>query len=86
MDTSATSTVDESSGVSSGSGINNARTQPAALSATESRRLAEYLPGPELPTTLEELTRADRRRRLADVSLSLMSGEDELKIALFVEE
>ena len=60
--------------------------QATVTPAAESRRLAEYIPGPQRPKTFGGRTRGEERRRLAVSPLGLMSVEDELKIALCVEE
>lgn len=61
-------------------------TQRVALAAVESRRLAEYLPGPQRPTILKGRTRSRQRRRLADASLCLLAVEDDMEIAFCAEE
>ena len=83
---SASSAVNGSSGLSSGSNMDAAGVQPAVLPAAESRRLAEYIPGPQRPTILAGHTRGDERRRQAKAPLGLVSIEDELEIALCAEE
>ena len=83
---SATSTANGNCGASSDWDVNGAGKHSAVLTAAESRRLAEYIPGPQRPKVLEVRTRGEERRRLGVALLGLMSVEDELKIALCVEE
>ena len=83
---SATSTANGSCGVSSNCDVNGAGKQSAALPATESRRLAEYIPGPERQYILGGRTRGEERYRHAPSPQSLMPAEDDIKIVLYVEE
>ena len=83
---SAISAPNENYGASSDCDVNGTGKQSAVMPAAESRRLAEYLPGPQRPKIIEGRTRGEERRRLAVTPLGLMSVEDELKIALCVEE
>ena len=83
---SAISTANGNCGASSDCDVNGAGNHSAVLPAAESRRLAEYISGPQRPKILEGRTRGEERRRLAVAPLGLMSVEDELKIALCVEE
>ena len=60
---SATSTANGSRGASSDYGVNGTGKQSAVLPAAESRRLAEYIPGPQRQKILEGLTGGEERRR-----------------------
>ena len=60
--------------------------QFAALRAGEAKRLAEHIPGPLHATIFKGRTRAEERRRKNTAQTSLVSEEDELDIALHVEE
>ena len=86
FNSSATSTANGNCEASSDCDVNGAGKHSAVLPAAESRRLAEYIPGLQRPKMLDGRTRGEERRRLAVASLGLMSVEDELKIALRVEE
>ena len=83
---SATSTANGSRGASSDYGVNGAGKQSAVLPTAKSRRLTEYIPGPQRPKTLEGLTGGEERRRPAVALLGIMSVKDELIIALCAEE
>ena len=83
---SATSTANGNCRASSDCDMNDAGKQSAVLSAAESRRRTENIPGPQHPKNLEGRTRCAERRRLAVAPLGLMSVENELNIALCVEE
>ena len=60
--------------------------QFAVLRAGEAKRLAEHIPGPPPATIFKERTRAEERRSKNIVQTSLISEEEELDIALHVEE
>ena len=60
--------------------------QFAALRAWEAKRLAEHIPGPLRATIFKGRTRAEERRSKNTAQTSLISEEDELDIALHVEE
>ena len=60
--------------------------QFAALRAGEAKRLAEHIPEPLRATTFKGRKRAEERRSKNTAQTSLMSEEDELDIALHVEE
>ena len=60
--------------------------QFAALLAGETKRLAEHIPGPLRATIFKGGTRAEERRLKNTAQTSLISEEDELDIALHVEE
>ena len=60
--------------------------QFAALRAGEAMRLAEHIPGPLRATIFKGRTRAEERRSKNTAQTSLISEEDELDIALHVEE
>ena len=60
--------------------------QFAALRAGEAKRLAEHIPGPLRATIFKGRTRAKERRSKNTAQKSLVSEEDELDIALHVEE
>ena len=60
--------------------------QFAALRAGEAKKLAEHIPGPLRATIFKERTRAEERRSKNTAQTSLISEEDELDIALHVEE
>ena len=60
--------------------------QFAALCAGEAKRLAEHIPGPLRMTIFKGRTRAEERRSKSTAQTSLLSDEDELDIALHVEE
>ncbi|CAM9656562.1 unnamed protein product, partial [Ascophyllum nodosum] len=60
--------------------------QFAALRAGEAKRLAEHIPGPLRATIFKGRTRAEERRSKNTAQTSLISEEDELDIALHVEE
>ena len=79
-------TANGSRGASSDYGVNGAGKQSAVLPAAESRRLAENIPGPQRPKTLEGLTGGEERRRPAVAPLRMMSLKDELNITLCAEE
>ena len=83
---SATSTANVSRGASNDYSVNGAGKRLAILPAAESRRLAEYIPRPQRPKTLEGLTGGEERRRRAVASLGMMFVKDELNIALRAEE
>ena len=83
---SVTSTAKGNSGVSSDSDVNGAGKQPGVLPAVESRRLGEYIPGPQCSTILEGRARGGERRRLYDAPLGLMIVENKLRTALSVVE
>ena len=57
-----------------------------ALRAGEARRLAEHIPGPLRATIFKGRTRAEERRSKNTAQTRLISEEDELDIALHVEE
>lgn len=83
---SSASTVYGGFGVSRDSDICVAGTQTTVLPAAESSRLAEYLPRPQRSAVFEGRTQADKKRPLADASPGLMLVENELEIALCLEE
>ena len=58
----------------------------AALRAGEAKRLAEHIPGPLRMTFFKGRARAEERRSKSTTQTSLLSDEDELDIALLVEE
>ena len=58
----------------------------AALRAGGTKRLAEHIPGPLRATIFKGHTRAEERRSKNTAQTSLISEEDELDIALHVEE
>ena len=60
--------------------------QFAALRAGEAKKLAEHIPGPLRATIFKGRTRAEERRPKNTAQTSLISEEDELDIALHVEE
>ena len=60
--------------------------QFAALCAREAKRLAEHIPGPLRATIFKGSTRAKKRRSKNTAQTSPISEEDELDIALHVEE
>ena len=60
--------------------------QFTALRAGEEKRLAEHIPGPQRVTVYEGRTRGTERRLHANAQVGLVSIEDELEIALCVED
>ena len=70
----------------SGSFSHDPDQQFAALRAGEAKRLAEHILGPLRATIFKGRTRAEERRSKNIAQRSLISEEDELDIALHVEE
>ena len=60
--------------------------QFAALCAREVKRIAEHIPGPLRATIFKGRTRAEERRSKNNAQTDLVSVEDELDIALHVDE
>ena len=60
---------------SSASTVDETSSKEAVLPAVESRRLGEYLHGPQRTTMYKGRTRADKRRRLEDTTAGLMSSK-----------
>ena len=60
--------------------------QFAALRAGEAKRLAEHIAGPLRTTIFKGRTRAEKKRSKSTAQTSLLSDEDELDIALYVQQ
>ena len=60
--------------------------QFAVLRAGEAKKLAEHVPGPLGATIVKRRTRAVERRTKSTTPTSLVSEEDDINIALHVEE
>jgi len=61
---------------SSASTVDETSSKEAVLPAAESRRLGEYLHGPQRTTTYKGQTTANERRRLEDATTGLMVFEE----------